>query len=72
MTRVSRRIGLLGVVLLTGLPALAQSPAEAPLTNIQVFPETATWAEILRIMNAMNESLGVQCSYCHVTEGPGD
>lgn len=71
MTGVSRRIALLGIVLLTGWPILAQSPAEAPLTNLQVFPTTATRAEVIRIMYAMNESLGVQCSYCHMTEGPG-
>ena len=71
MTRVSRRIGLLGVVVLFGLPVLAQSPAEAPLTNLQVFPETTTRAQLIRTMNAFNESLGVQCSYCHVTDGPG-
>lgn len=72
MTRVSRGIGLLGMVLLVGLPALAQSPAEEPLQNIQVFPETTTRTQLLSTMNAMNESLGVQCVYCHVAGERGE
>ena len=72
MTRMTRRLGLLGIVLLIGLPALAQSPAEEPLTNIQVFPATTTRTQLLSTMNAMNESLGVQCIYCHVEGGPGE
>jgi len=72
MTRVSRQIGLLGVVFLIGLPVLAQSPVEEPLRNIQVFPAGTTRTQLLSIMNAMNESLGVQCLYCHVEGGPGE
>ena len=72
MTRISRRIGLLGIVLLIGLPALAQSPAEEPLQNIQVFPAGTTRTRLLNTMNAMNESLGVQCVYCHVAGAQGE
>ena len=72
MTRLSRGIGLLGIVLLLGLPALAQSPAEEPLQNIQVFAATTTRTQLLSTMNAMNESLGVQCVYCHVAGAPGE
>ncbi|MDA1183044.1 MAG: c-type cytochrome [Acidobacteria bacterium] len=71
MTHLSRGIGLLGIVLLIGLPALAQSPAEEPLQNIQVFPAGTTRTQLLSTMNAMNESLGVQCVYCHVAGAPG-
>ena len=77
MERVSHGIGALGIVLLTGLPALAQSPAGGgqqappPMTNLQVWPKDTPRAVVLQFMNAFNESLGVQCNYCHVQEGPG-
>ena len=77
MKRVSRGIGALGIVLLTGLPALAQAPAGGgqsappPMTNLQVFPKDMPRAQVIQTMNAFNESLGVQCNYCHVQEGPG-
>jgi hypothetical protein len=72
MTRLSRGIGLLGIVLLLDLPALAQSPAEEPLQNVQVFPAGTTRTQLLNTMNAMNESLGVQCVYCHVAGAQGE
>lgn len=72
MTRLSRGIGLLGIVLVVSLPVLAQAPAEEPLENIQVFPAGTTRTQLLNTMNAMNESLGVQCVYCHVAGAPGE
>ena len=71
MKRVSRGIGALGIVLLIGVPTLAQSPAgggEAipPMTNLQVWPKDASPAQVLQTMGAFNESLGVECNYCHV------
>lgn len=75
MKRVSHGIGALGIVLLIGLPALAQSPAgggEPPMTNLQVWPKDATRAQVLGTMNAFNESLGVECNYCHVADFASD
>ena len=71
MKRVSRGIGALGIVLLIGVPALAQSPtggggAIPPMTNLQVWPKDASPAQVLQTMQAFNESLGVECNYCHV------
>lgn len=77
MTRVSLGIGVLGIVLLTSSPAPAQAPAgggqqaDPSLTNLQVFPKETTRAALIQNMYAMNESLGIQCNYCHVLEGPG-
>jgi hypothetical protein len=74
MKRLSRGIGALGIVLLTGSPGLAQSPAGGgqppppPMTNLQVFPKDSPRAQIIQTMNAFNESLGVECNYCHVQE----
>lgn len=77
MTRMSHSIGVIGIVVLTLSPALAQSqagggqPAPAPMTNLQVFPKDTPRAQVIQTMNAFNTSLGVQCNYCHVQEGPG-
>lgn len=77
MTRASRGAGALGIVLLIGVPALAQSPAgggEAipPMTNLQVWPKDASRAQVLQTMEAFNESLGVECTYCHVADFASD
>src|ERR1700730_17671366 len=72
MKRLSQGIGALGIVLLTGSSVLAQSPAggdQPAMTNLQVFPKNAPRAQVLQMMNGFNDSLGVQCNYCHVQEG---
>ncbi len=71
MKRALRSIGALGIVLLIGVSALAQSPAGggeaiSPMTNLQVWPKDASPAQVLQTMEAFNESLGVECNYCHV------
>ncbi|MGH9253095.1 MAG: photosynthetic reaction center cytochrome c subunit family protein [Vicinamibacterales bacterium] len=70
MTRVARGIGTLGMVLLVAFPSLAQAPPRTteppPMTNLQVWPKDTPRAQVLQTMNAFNESLGVECSYCHV------
>lgn len=71
MTRALRSFLTAGIIFLVGVPALAQSPAgggEAipPMTNLQVWPKDASPAQVLQTMEAFNESLGVECSYCHV------
>ena len=76
MKRVSCGIATLGVVLLLGSPATTQSQAGGgqqapPMTNLQVWPKDTPPAQVMQTMTAFNESLGVQCSYCHVQEGPG-
>jgi hypothetical protein len=77
MARVSYGIGVLGIVLFTGAPVLAQAqagggqPAPQPMTNLQVFPKDIPRAQLIQTMNAFNSSLGVQCDYCHVQDGPG-
>lgn len=76
MKRVLHGIGALGIVLVTGSLALAQQPAGAgqpvppPMTNLQVFSKDTSRAQVIQTMQAFNSSLGVQCSYCHVQEGP--
>ena len=77
MKRVSYGIGALGIVLFVGVPVVAQSPAgggEAarPMRNLQVWPKDTPPAQILQTMNAFNESLGVECSYCHVADFASD
>ena len=77
MKPVSHAIGALGIVFLTGSLALAQQPARGgepappPMTNLQVWPKDTPRAQVIQTMNAFNESLGVECNYCHVQEGPG-
>lgn len=77
MNPVSHAFGAFGMVLLTGSLALAQQaassgqPTPPPMTNLQVFPKDTPPAQVIQTMNAFNESLGVECNYCHVQEGPG-
>jgi tetratricopeptide (TPR) repeat protein len=38
------------------------------MTNLQVFAKDMPRAQLIQTMNAFNDSLGVQCNYCHVQE----
>jgi len=49
---------------LTGLIARAQTPP--PMTNLQVWPKETPREQVIQTMRAFNESLGVECNYCHV------
>ena len=76
MKRVAYGIEMLGFILLAGSLAFAQAPGGSeqqapPMTNLQVFPKDMPRAQVIQTMNAFNTSLGVQCNYCHVLEGPG-
>ncbi len=73
MKRVSCGIAL-GIVLLVGSFVSAQNAgggqqAPPPMTNLQIWPKDTSRAVILQFMNAFNDSLGVQCNYCHVEQG---
>jgi tetratricopeptide (TPR) repeat protein len=62
-------IAALGTVLFVTSFATAQSPArtaEPPMTNLQVWPKDTPRAQVIQTMNAFNDSLGVECNYCHV------
>jgi tetratricopeptide (TPR) repeat protein len=41
------------------------------MSNLQIFPKDAPREQVLASMQAFTQSLGVQCSYCHVFEGRG-
>src|SRR5881397_3461301 len=68
-------IAILELVLLIGLPVLAHAQgaggqqAPPPMTNLQVWPKDTSRAVVLQFMNAFDDSLGVQCNYCHVEQG---
>jgi tetratricopeptide (TPR) repeat protein len=76
-------IATVGTLVLTAALASAQGqPAPAgqgrggqqpppPMTNLQVFPKDTPRAQVQAAMNAFEQALGVQCSYCHVLEGRG-
>jgi hypothetical protein len=74
MKRVSCGIAL-GIVLLVGSLVSAQNAtgggqqAPPPMTNLQVWPTDTSRAVVPQFMNAFNDSLGVQCNYCHVEQG---
>ena len=80
MIRVS---GLaVGMVVLAGSIGAAQAPvtgtvngAQAapppPMTNLLVIPKDTPRQQVLATMQAIAQSLGVQCNYCHVQEGRG-
>ena len=70
MTRVSHLIAAVGGFVLLAVPsAFTQAPprgTEAPMTNLQVWPKDTPRAQVLQTMEAFNDSLGVECTYCHV------
>ena len=45
-----------------------QQPKPKKLTNIKVFPSTATFDEIDHAMDQFKVDLGVKCNYCHAPE----
>ena len=65
--------------LLSASPAGGQQPPAGgqraggppPMTNLQLFPKDTPREQVLASMQAFTQSLGVQCSYCHVFEGRG-
>jgi hypothetical protein len=68
----------LGIVLFSGSMAMAQAPAgggqppaQPPPTNLQILPKDMPRGQVIQIMQAIAQSLGVQCNYCHVQEGRG-
>jgi photosynthetic reaction center cytochrome c subunit/tetratricopeptide repeat protein len=50
-------------------PAGGQAPP--PMTNLQIIPKDTPRPVVLQQMQAIAQSLGVQCNYCHVFEGRG-
>ena len=70
MRRVSYLVAAVGGFVLLGVaPALTQAPprgAETPMTNLQVWPKDTPRTQVLQTMEAFNDSLGVECTYCHV------
>jgi len=65
---MNRVLLVLAVACLTGLVARAQ----APMKNLQVWPKDTPPEQVLQTMRAFNESLGVECSYCHVADFASD
>jgi hypothetical protein len=59
---------VLTIAYLTGLTVRAQ----APMTNLQVWPKDTPREQVLQTMRAFNESLGVECSYCHTADFASD
>jgi len=59
---------VLTIAYLAGLTVRAQ----APMTNLQVWPKDTPREQVLQTMRAFNESLGVECSYCHVADFASD
>ncbi len=52
------------------VPGTATPQPQMPSpTNLQVLPKTVPPAALLSAMQHMSDGLGVQCNYCHVTEG---
>jgi hypothetical protein len=69
----------LATLLLSASAAIAQQPPAAgqraggppPMSNLQIFPKDAPREQVLATMQAIAQSLGVACNYCHVQEGRG-
>jgi hypothetical protein len=63
-----RVVFILACVCLAGGVARAQ----APMKNLQVWPKDTPPEQVLQTMRAFNESLGVECNYCHVADFASD
>jgi hypothetical protein len=46
----------------------SQQPKPKKLTNIKVFPTTATFDQVDHAMDQYKVDLGVKCNYCHAPE----
>jgi hypothetical protein len=76
MTRTTIALGILlsaSTAAAQGAPVTgtAQAAAPPPMTNLQIIPKDTPRPQVLATMQAFTQSLGVQCSYCHVQEGRG-
>jgi len=49
--------------------AAGQTPPQ--MTNLQIIPKDTPRQQVVSMMQAIAQSLGVQCNYCHVQEGRG-
>ncbi len=74
-------IGTVGLMLVAGSLVAGQAPAGGgqraggpppPMKNLQVLPKDMPQPEVVAMMRAFNEALGVQCGHCHVWTKPGD
>ena len=65
---MNRALLIVTLACLAGVAARAQ----APMKNLQVWPKDTPPAQVLQTMNAFNESLGVECTYCHVADYASD
>jgi len=76
---------LTGTVVLVGCLAIAlavtvvaeedqrgRGGQDRPTQNLQVLPSTLTTAEMMPIMRNVAQSLGVQCTHCHVQNRAAD
>jgi hypothetical protein len=54
-----------------GVTGTVQVAPPPPMTNLQILPKDTPRPQVLATMQAFTQSLGVQCSYCHVFEGRG-
>ena len=71
MSQTRLRAALAVIALVTAASALgAQPPAgqPAPFENLKVFPKDIPRDSLLGIMRGFTAALGVNCSFCHVTE----
>jgi hypothetical protein len=77
MMRSSHAVAAFGLVVLVGSlagaqpPAGGQPPQPPPMTNLQILPKDMSRQQVLQTMQAIAQSLGVPCNYCHVQEGRG-
>lgn len=72
MKRQSFVIGALGGVWLVGMSSVIGAQSPAPMKNLQVWPKDTPREQVLQTMRAFNESLGVECNYCHVADFASD
>ncbi|MBI2185739.1 MAG: photosynthetic reaction center cytochrome c subunit [Acidobacteria bacterium] len=70
---MNRVLLVLGIACLSGIAARAQAPAAPPpMRNLQVWPKDTPREQVVQTMRAFNESLGVECNYCHVADLASD
>jgi hypothetical protein len=81
MIRRTDTLAALAAVVVLASTAEAQTPAPAPAqgrgapapapTNLQILPKDTPREQLIPMMQAISQSLGVQCNYCHVFESRG-
>ena len=86
MRRMPFLFSAMGILLLAASISATQAPPAGaapgqgrgrgaplpPITNLQVLPSNSSQQQVVQIMQAFTQALGVNCGHCHMWESQGN